>query len=242
MFHVKHSDAIDAQDLETALHAAGVQSTVAQRSMLVSHAQSVLHTNRTTNLTRIVQPTAVIRLHILDSLAFLPFVSPLSGPLVDIGSGAGYPGVPIAVMTGLQVTLCEANRRKAAFLSSFVLDQGLPARVFHGRAEDLARAEPEIYSTALARAVAGLPSLVELAAPLLAMGGCFIALKGEPSPDEVSAGSAAGALCGMAQKQDTPYVLQGGNERRRVIVYERVARPSVHLPRRVGMAQTKPLG
>src|SRR5574340_659517 len=100
MFHVKPTDDTHAMDpavIAAALEASGVSISREQAQLIAAHADLVLATNVTMNLTRITSPDAVVTLHIVDSLAFLPRIAPLIGPVVDIGSGAGYPGIPLRI-------------------------------------------------------------------------------------------------------------------------------------------------
>jgi 16S rRNA (guanine527-N7)-methyltransferase len=244
MFHVKHSEpyrALEAEPIRRLLGVLGLRADEQTVHRILRHADMVLDWNKRVNLTRIVEPAEVERLHIADSLAFLPHVGALDAPIVDIGSGAGYPGIPVAVVTGLRVCLCESVGKKAAFLEEAVAALAIDAEVFGGRAERYADEHREGAGTVLARAVSSLPSLVELAAPLLRSGGRLIALKGSPSEEELHRGRAVAQLCGMSEGSRKEYTLPGGDESRCVVVYEKVGRPTVNLPRREGMAQRDPL-
>lgn len=243
MFHVKHGGSeqgLDPELIRDALSACGVLVTDQQSERLAEHARLVLEMNEVMNLTRITDPAAVIQLHIADSMAFIPHIGPLSGRGVDVGSGAGYPGIPLGIL-GLSVDLCESVRKKAAFLGDVVSALGLEASVWPLRAEKLALEDPAAYDYVIFRAVSSLPSLVELAAPLLCPGGRMVALKGPIEPEELDAGAKAGRLCGMALETQSSYRLPGG-EARTVVVYSRKGRPHTPLPRRPGMAQRYPLG
>ncbi len=243
MFHVKHLDhslGLTPASVIRAISSVGVAVSPRQAELLISHAELVVEVNARINLTRLTEPEDVLWLHIVDSLAFLPMLAPLSGRVVDIGSGAGYPGVPLAIL-GSTVTLCESVKKKALFLEDVVSELALSASVKPLRAEELADQEPAAADFVVARAVSATASLVELAAPLLRIGGRLIALKGVPTADELGAGAAAADSCGMVPLKHSEYALPGG-EQRTVLVYEKVKSPSVHLPRRPGAAQRQPLG
>ncbi len=201
----------------------------------------VLDQNAVLNLTRITEPEEMLRLHIIDSLLFMRHIEALVGPVVDIGSGAGYPGIPVAVATRETVTLCESVGKKARFLESSVADLGVDCPVYTGRAESLAVLRPAFYRTVIARAVTSLPSLVELASPLLSDGGRLVALKGTPEARELEAGRGSAEICGMVESALVPYELPVGGERRTVLEYRKVGEPKVALPRRPGQAQRCPL-
>jgi len=243
MFHVKpsaESTEIAAAAVHRTLAEAGLDVSLSECALLALHAQLVLEANAAMNLTRIVAPDDVMRLHIADSLRFLCETGPLTGHVIDIGSGAGYPGIPLAIL-GYDVELCESVKKKARFLSDCVKTLGLETGVTALRAEELALQAPGSADCVVARAVSALASLVELASPLLKMGGRLIALKGDPERDEIDRGARVAALCGMRQTSKRPYTLPGG-EVRTVVEYTRVAKPRQPLPRRVGLAQRQPMG
>lgn len=241
MFHVKHEpQQITQPSVIEALRVVGVVVTPEQARLLVEHASLVLRTNETTNLTRITDPAEMLQRHIVDSLAFLPLIEPLSGNVIDIGAGAGYPGIPLAIV-GVHMSLCESVKKKAAFLAEAVTSLGIDTSVYAERAEELALKAPHTYDAVIARALSSLPALVELAAPLLKMGGRLVALKGTPAIDEERDGLRAAELCGMRLASSDHYALPGGDSRS-VYAYERIRRASLKLPRRSGMAQRHPLG
>lgn len=245
LFHVKHQTTAEPPSVHEILEVAravGVACSESQGAMLRRHAELVMQTNARCNLTAITDPGEFLVLHIADSLAFLPVVGSLREPVVDIGSGAGYPGVPVAVCAGADVVLCESRRKRADFLNEVAREIGCSVRVFAGRAEDLALQEPARAGTVIVRAVAAMPSLVELAAPLLVQGGRLIALKGDPPERELERADAAADLCGMGKRLVVGYALPGRSDRRAAVIYERIGEPTVRLPRRAGLAQAKPLG
>jgi 16S rRNA (guanine527-N7)-methyltransferase len=243
MFHVKHDDSqprVDADRIQAVLNSWGLTVTSREAALLSVHAGMVLDANTRMNLTRITLPESVITLHILDSLAFLGQIDPIEGLVLDIGSGAGYPGLPLAVM-GYDCALCESVKKKAGFLAECVEALGLDVPVYALRAEELAEQCGACADVVVCRAVSALPSLVELAAPLLEMGGRLVALKGSLTSEERSAGMRAAQMCGMSLAGETAYELPG-DTRREVVVFERTHAPSIALPRRPGMAQNHPLG
>lgn len=240
MKHPQEFEIASGPQIRDALQSVGVQATAEQCEQMREHTAYVLETNRTMNLTRIAEAEAVLNLHIVDSLAFLPHVGELRGPVLDLGSGAGYPGVPLAIM-GYDVTLCESTQKKARFLASVIENLGLSTHVEPRRAEELSPLLAGGFNTVVARAVAQLPSLVELAAPLLCTGGLLLALKGVPEPAELDAGTCAAVQCGMRQVNVVRYALPSA-EQRTLVVYEEVGAPAMKLPRRPGLAQSQPLG
>jgi len=141
--------------------------------------------NRTYNLTAIRDPREMVPRHLLDSLAMHPYVQ--AGTLADLGTGAGLPGIPLAIaQPALQVTLVESNGKKARFLREALRTLGLDnARVAEARIEALDR--PGAFDAITARALATLPLILELGGDLLAPGGTLLAMKGAVPIDEIAA-------------------------------------------------------
>lgn len=217
-----------------------------KQPLLLEHLKAVLTYNQTKNLTSISDLAAGKVLHIEDSLAILPEVEKApSGALADLGSGAGYPGIPLALATGRQTTLIEANKKKAAFLQGFVNDNDLADQVTvtELRSEELAQTHAGSFAVVTARAVAELPVLLELAAPLLSEGGHFVAMKGRPEESELLRGNqAAEKLCfSLVSKRSYSLGDQENKQQRCVLVYEKRGQSSFTLPRRPGMAAKRPL-
>ncbi len=209
---------------------------------IVLHAGMMLAANAERNLTRITGEKEIAFLHVADSLTALARLARApSGPFADIGSGAGYPGIPLAVVSHRRAALLEATGKKASFLRDVVDVLGIDAEVLAERAEEVAHTQPSAFAAVTARALAPLPSLVELAAPLLAPGGLLIALKGEPSEDELSAGDAVAEIVGLARASSESFTLPGIDVRRTIVCYRREGRSRIQLPRRPGMAQRRPL-
>lgn len=250
MFHVKHLNdmaapqphAITTSDVLECLLTVNVEATSDQAESIRAHAEAVLEANRQFNLTRVTAPEDVLSLHIGDSATALPYLeqSP-AGDAADLGSGAGYPGVVLSILSGRHFVLVESVKKKAAFLRQSALDLGLDIDVEAVRAEELALLRPGSFSVVVARALSSLPALVELASPLLIRGGRLICMKARPTSEELASGKAAAKLCGMRPVGVTPFDLPNG-ENRVVIEYERHGTVREHLPRRPGMAQRQPLG
>ena len=243
---MKHRDEHSGLEREigAAAREAGADLSAADAELLATHLRMVLAANERLNLTRIDTPSAAIRLHVADSLAAVRDLAPApSGCLVDLGSGAGYPGIPLGVASQRGTTLVESVGKKAEFLKECVAALGLSDRVavFAGRVESLGRDRPGAFSAAVARAVSSLPSLVELAAPLLSTGGRFVALKGRPDAIEIERGDSASEEVGLERVATRRFVLPGGDEHRTIIVYEKRGESSIALPRRDGLAQRRPL-
>ena len=232
------------KSLSSLCRSAGLIVTEGQRHVLLNYLRALMEMNSKLNLTRIVEPSQAVRLHIVDSLLCLPevFVAP-AGPLCDVGTGGGLPGVPLCVVSGRRGTLLDSVGKKARavdeILHGLALDGTISALPL--RSEQHALTHGHRYAVVTARAVSSLPALVEMAAPLLSDDGVLVALKGSPSADEISRGSEAAALVGLRQVSDRSLVLPGGDEVRTVITYRRFGKAKLNLPRRPGQAHIAPL-
>lgn len=211
---------------------------------LAKYLTLILEANERINLTRIVDWDDALRLHVLDSLTCLPEVlRAVDGDLCDIGTGGGFPGVPLGLASGRSTLLVDSVAKKCKGVTE-VLEAGNLGGGFEcraARAEELALAEPQRFAVVVCRAVAPLGSLVELAAPLLAMGGSFIALKGDPDSAELESGRAVARLVGLEPSAERRIVLPVGDETRTILTYMKTGKGSVKVPRRVGLAQNHPL-
>jgi 16S rRNA (guanine527-N7)-methyltransferase len=201
--------------------------------------------------TSITDPDEAAAVHIADSLSVLPLVGSLLADrlegeaIVDIGSGAGFPGLPLAVaLGGSSVDLIESMERKCRFISRAIDQLELRnARVVCMRAEDWAGGEGENrYQLAVARAVAALATLVEYASPLLTEGGFLIAWKGRRDGAEERSGNLAARRLGMQPQGVHPVVPFPGSRRRHLHVFEKHEPTPPGIPRRAGMARKRPLG
>jgi len=240
---VKH-DLAAVTRLRTLASLVGCEMSQEQAEYLVSYLACVLRENERVNLTAMRDPETALRLHVVDSVSALPEVSSAPpGPLLDLGTGAGFPGVPLGVVSGRETTLLDSVKKKiAAVERCLASNELLPGFSAVGeRSEEYARRGYH-YAAVVARAVAPLGSLVELAAPLLQDGGAFIAMKGALEPDEVSRGDRAAALVGLRRTSIRRLVLPEGGESRTLVTYERDSEPGLRLPRRPGLATSEPLG
>lgn len=222
----------------------GVEVDELSCGLLLRHLEHVLRANRSFNLTTITDSTEAVRLHVVDSLVAVPeIVSSPSGRLADIGAGAGYPGIPLALLCHRSTTLFESNGKKSTFLREVVRDLAIEERVEIAahRSEELAEDQRGRSSIVTARAVSSLPSLLELASPLLQMGGRLVAYKGVVTAEERSRGEAAAGILGFESYSERRVFLPTGGEERTIITYAKIAEPGISLPRRPGLAQRRPL-
>lgn len=210
MFHVKHSDAL--REYCRLLLAAPV------------------------SLTAVTDPAAAWELHVLDSLTAMPVIAERAPrTLIDVGSGGGSPGIPIAIETGLAVDLLESRERKSEFLRTTVEALGLPCGVITERSEDFARADGrDRYDMALARALAPPPVALELCLPLVRSGGTVILWMGMVPLEPLAqvCGELSAAIAGAEPVSDTHQLL----------VVDKLGDTPERYPRRAGMAAKRPLG
>ena len=228
-----------------------------QREAFAAYRDLLLEWNGRFNLTAFTEPDAVDERLFLDALRMVPAVdaigrpnprvrpiagSPPSVNLVDIGTGAGFPGLPLKIVRpALNVTLVEATGKKVQFLDAVIAELGLSGIVaIHGRAEDLGTspAYRGAFDVATARGVSSLPALVELAAPLLRRNGVGIFPKGVDLAEELEAGRRAARIVGVT--------IEGANlvpdSETRLVIVRKTAETPDRYPRRPGIPAREPLG
>ena len=214
-----------------------------QQSIIERHLQLVIEANRTTNLTRIDTFEEALLLHVEDSLSGLKELQEApSGLYGDLGSGAGYPGVPLSVATGRQTVLIDSRQKKMRILDDIIEEIGCSHQIttYGGRAELLARNRPGSFSVLTARALAKLSVLMELASPLLRKGGHLICYKANLEPSELNHARDIQKETGLQLVSERKFQL-GDEYFRKIIVFEKYATSEVKLPRQEGQAQKNPL-
>ncbi len=214
------------------LEAAGVEPRLI--APLARYAGLVLEANRSFNLTGAKTPQDFVP-HLLDSLAAVPFVGET---LVDVGSGSGLPAIPIAIATGVPLTLVEATAKKARFLDRTLATLGLAGEVLAQRAETSAR-DPRLrdaFASGTARAVSAAPTVAELLLPFIEPGGVAILQRGTMDDRERSSLADAALVLGAEMAEEHAI----GDQRRIVILRKKTATPP-RFPRRDGIPSKRPL-
>jgi 16S rRNA (guanine527-N7)-methyltransferase len=224
----------------------GIELSSAQLDAFERYDRELVAWNARVNLTAITARDEVIVKHFLDSLSVAPVLRRLaSHSLIDIGSGAGFPGLPLKIVfPSLRVTLLEATGKKVEFLKHMIAELNLlDATTIHGRAEEWSRdaAHREKYDVAVARAVAELPTLLEYALPFARVGGVFIAYKGVDVDDELRRAERAIKELG-GRLSEVRSVQLPGLEPRHLIVVEKIAATPSKYPRAAGAPKRKPIG
>lgn len=239
-----------------------------QITALYKHYSLLVETNKSINLTRITEPLAALILHYIDSLLVAcayntlcvtgmidrgtpgPKASSALQPIshgslvsfIDLGTGAGFPGIPFALLTGKSGLLVDSVKKKIACVSSFIDELGLSSSVSTSsmRFEDL---PSQGYKTPLiiARAVAPIRTLLEYAAPLITRNGILLCSKSQQCEQELLDAKTAAKLCGFEFVSRETYELPLEFGYREIVVFQKCKPATIKLPRKVGMAVHKPL-
>lgn len=240
-----NSTALDSQ-IQAALESYEISCSLTQAKLLAQHLELVIEKNKLLNLTRITSVSEAVILHILDSclgMCIMEKMKPHEPKGIDIGSGAGYPGIPLAILTESHWMLCDSVAKKANALKEFVTALGLESRVkvSSERIEDVARSHKAAFDLVTTRAVGKLTMLIEYASPLLKQNGLLLAYKAKPEQDELDDAIHTAELCGMDYVSRETFELPNGLGHREIYVYRRSGKAKVKLPRAVGMAKKSPL-
>ena len=224
----------------------GIRLSAAQLSTFEQYERILLEWNTRFNLTAIRDPKEVNVKHFLDSLTCLIAMRDTpSERVVDIGTGAGFPGIPLKIACpAMRLTLVESVGKKAEFLRHTVNTLGLEGvNVVQERAETLGQmsAHREHYDWAVGRAVAVMAVLAEYLLPLAKLGGKILAMKGESAPAEVHAAEHSMRMMGGHLRQLIPVTLPTVAEERYLVVVDKIAATPQAYPRRVGVPTKKPL-
>ncbi|MEB3187454.1 MAG: 16S rRNA (guanine(527)-N(7))-methyltransferase RsmG [bacterium] len=207
----------------------------------------LLEANATHNLTRITDPRELVIKHFLDSLSValaLPEDLRAGSRFLDLGSGPGFPGIPLAIaLPGLSGVSLEATGKKVAFQQAAIAELALPLTALQGRAEELGRqpSHRERFDWAVARALAALPTLVEYALPFVRPGGVFIALKGARAGEEVEQATPAVRKLGGRLDRVVDLELPGGEGERHLVVIRKMSPTPAAYPRAGSAARERPL-
>ncbi|HLA24970.1 MAG TPA: 16S rRNA (guanine(527)-N(7))-methyltransferase RsmG [bacterium] len=223
--------------------AVGVALADQHAARLIRYLQLIQQWRRPAGLTAVADPFEAARVHIADSLLCLRAGIVPNAAVMDVGSGAGLPGIPLAIVrSDLRITLLEAEGRKAAFLEMAVRELSLSVEVVVRRAEEAAHdpAARERYDAVVARAVAPLRVLFELTLPFAQVGGVAVLLKGPGVRRELRDADRAREILGGGEVVLMEAQLSGG-EGRRIVVIPKVKATPAEYPRRPGIPARRPL-
>lgn len=218
-----------------------------QQEQFVTYYEMLVEKNKVMNLTAITEFDEVLDKHFLDSIALARYVDlTTSISLIDLGTGAGFPGMPLKIMfPNLKVTLADSLNKRIVFLDEVIGELGLTdIQTVHARAEDLAHNPDyrEQYDYCVSRAVANLSSLSEYCLPFVRIGGSFISYKSGEIKEELAAAKKAIFLLGGQFDQVIPFQLEGTDLGRSFVLIKKDKKTAKTYPRKSGMPTKKPLG
>ena len=214
-----------------------------QRRLIEAHLKGVLDINTVHNLTRSTSWEEGMLLHVEDSLVGLKELEEApEGPCADLGTGGGFPGVPLSIVSGRNILLVDSVQKKMTAVQTLIDELGLSDQIqtYAGRIEDLSKERPQSFSVLTARALSSLPSLLELASPLLVQGGRLICYKSQLPGNVLEHAQALESKLAMHFVSERQTTLSDGFTHRTIVVFEKQGEPTVKLPRKVGSAQKNP--
>ena len=230
--------------LKKAAQAEGFLLSDQQLAAFERYAELLVEWNQKINLTAITEPEEIAVKHFVDSLMLLKYIDlPENGSLIDVGTGAGFPGIPIKIYSpSVQVTLLDALNKRINFLDAVSKELGQENRCLHLRAEEGGR-KPDLreqFDVATARAVASMTALAEYCLPYVKVGGVFAALKGFEIESELEEAKPAIKLLGGKIERVEQYTL-AGELKRSVVVIKKISQSSTKYPRSSAKIAKNPL-
>ncbi len=226
------------ESLRTEAARLGIPLTEAQLEQFCAFGAALIEKNQVMNLTAITEPEAVAKLHFADCLALLNCTDCKGKKLIDVGCGAGFPGVPLKLgEPSLRVTLLDSLQKRVNWLSETLEAMGVEAACVSARAEEYGHREE--YDIATSRAVARLNILAELCLPFVKVGGLFLAMKGAAALEELEEAKKAISLLGGKTEKVYTYTIDGVE--RSVLLIRKIKPTPPRFPRRYAKIKQQPL-
>ena len=218
----------------------GLELSEQQIDTLCDFGRAVVKQNEVMNLTAITEPTQVAKLHLLESLTVLTAAKLEGKTLIDVGCGAGFPGVPLAIgcPTG-KITLLDSLGKRVHWLEEILPTLGISAECVTARAEEAVAQRRESYDFATSRAVARLNILLELTAPYVKVGGMVIAMKGTAAQEELAESTGAIKKLGLKLEEIRQFPIDGTSHS--LILLKKIAPTPKQYPRRYAKIKQAPL-
>lgn len=232
--------------LKTGAEAIGISLNEKQIAQFVKYYEILVEWNSFMNLTGITEYEEVVQKHFVDSLALCKALDVSKAEsLIDIGTGAGFPGIPLKIAyPHLKVTLLDSLQKRIKFLNEVIAQLGLEkVETIHGRAEDFAKPsmKRESYDLCVSRAVANLASLSEYCLPYVKVGGYFISYKSGKAEEELEESKKAVFLLGGKIEQEVKFMLPDSDITRNLIKIKKVSATPKKYPRKSGLATKEPI-
>ena len=216
----------------------GLELSSEQTAQFCAFGEALIEKNKVMNLTAITEPQAVAKLHFADCLALLNMTDFHGKSVIDVGCGAGFPGVPLKIgEPSIRLTLLDSLQKRITWLTELLPTLGVEAKCVAARAEEYGYREQ--FDIATSRAVARLPILAELCLPFVKMGGCFLAMKAAAAEEELQEAKRAIAVLGGKLERVAEYEIDGAT--RRVLVVRKVKPTPAQYPRRFAKIKQSPL-
>ncbi len=209
---------------------------------LLGFSALLLEKNKVMNLTAVTDPTEVVTRHFLDCAALAPLMR-AGQRVIDVGTGAGFPGMPLAILCpGTEFVLLDALRKRMDFLNEVIDALGLTnGTAVHARAEEYANEHRGAFDAARSRAVADLRALCEFALPMVKVGGAFLAMKAEDCGDELASAAHAIEVLAAARPIRLRYTVPHDGVERVLVRMRKTAQTPAQYPRRFKKIQSAPL-
>lgn len=219
---------------------AGIQISDEQAEKFVRLCDFMVEYNQNVNLTSITEFGDVVVKHFVDSvLPFFMLDIPERSSFIDVGTGAGFPALPLLIVRpDLKGTLCDSLNKRCVYLEKACAEVGVRAEIIHARSEELGRKRRECFDFATARAVAAMPVLAEYCVPFVKVGGRFIALKSVN--EDISEAVGAISILGGEIEQISDYLLPNGDGRRLAVI-KKISQTPTKYPRSSANISKKPL-